>query len=387
MTPAALRLAGLLALGALAVAAASCSEPDAEAGADVADLSDLPDAGGTHDVPLTVTPVAYHAVWAEFLSPAEAREQLDLLRAHDLALNLAWPAADLDEGEYWQTVAAFEGSGVQLRPWLLLAYDEGYWPNSTNAPTFAAAARALMDAWEGRGHSPSWLIIDMEPPYERAIALQNQVQVPADELDLDALVEFLRAGIDRDQFEGARGTYAALIADAHARGWKVHMTTLPLVLDDYDDGDDSIRQALNIPVEGLDLDLLSFQLYRPILSDFAGPVTGGEPLTAFVVYDYARSAVERYGGIAAVDLGVVAQGVTESSIYAGAHELVEDLEAAAAAGIGRERVILFSLDGVLDRPPIDRWLPASPQAPEPPPEAPGTAALRAIGKLFDGLEP
>lgn len=321
----------------------------------------------------------YEAAWAEFLDDDGVRASFSLLCAHGVALHLAWPAARLDDAALLDVAADAQAAGVVVRPWLLLADEDGYWPGSTNAEAFATAARQLMEAWTGRGLEPSGLIVDMEMRIDRALMLTDLIG--GDMPDLAGLVSFLREGVDRDQFAAATATYAALADDAHASGWTVILTTLPMVLDDPGDGDDTIVQALGIPVDGIAWDRMTFQAYRTLLGNFS--IGDGPPLTPFVVYDYARTAIELYGERAGMDLGLVGTGVGGNPTYPDASELRADVEAAQAAGIPASRIHVYNLDGILERTPSEAWLTPPPDPPVAPEEGAGTVSLRGTIRALD----
>ncbi len=321
----------------------------------------------------------YEAAWAEFLDDDAVRASFSLLCAHGVALHLAWPAARLTDEALLDLAADAQAAGVVIRPWLLLEDAEGYWPGSTNADPFAAAAGTLMDAWAEHGLEPTGLIVDMEMRIDRAMMLTELLG--GDMPDLAGLVEFLRDGVDRDQFAAATATYAGLADDAHQRGWQVILTTLPMVLDDPGDDDDTIVQALGIPVDGIDWDRMTFQAYRTLLGNFS--IGDGPALTPFVVYDYARTAIELYGDKAGMDLGLVGTGVSGSPTYADASELRADVEAAHAAGIPASRIHVYNLDGILERTPSEPWLTPPPDPPATPDEGAGTQSLRGTIRALD----
>ncbi len=74
------------------------------------------------------------------------------------------------------------------------------------------------------------------------------------------------------------------------------------------------------------------------------------------MHAYARAAVERFGERAGVDLGLVGEGVYPSGIYGEPGELAADVGAALAAGIRRENIHVYSLDGMVDRGTPDAWV-------------------------------
>lgn len=321
----------------------------------------------------------FGAVWAEFLPPSELEATLPLLESRGLAVNVAWTGMPNDPALLDLTETA-TSAGVTLRPWLLLPESDGYWPGATNATEFSTKARGLMDAWDARGLAPSALIVDMELRYD--LAVQVTEHLAKEPPDLAAVIALMQGNIDRDRFTAATTEYAALADEAHDRGWQVHLTTLPTVLDDDADGDDDLRQALGIPVEGIAWDVMTFQAYRTLLGELVAG-SGSGPPTAFVVYDYGRDARERYGERAGLDLGLVGAGVTDSPVYAGPVELREDVEAAHAAGVPAAQINVYNLDGMLDRGPAESWLEAPAKSPAAPAEDPASLDVRESAALLD----
>ncbi len=322
----------------------------------------------------------FTAVWAEFLTVDEARAAFPLLHPHGVALNMAWPSVKAEDAELYELARAGEAEGVPVRPWLLLPEDEGYWPGSTNAEAFAALARQVMDRWDSEGLEPTWLIVDMELRFDRAIELQSKLE---GELNVLEFVEFFKAGIDETQFAAATQTYKALVDEAHERGWKVLLTTLPNVLDDYEDGDDTIRQALGTPIDGVDWDLMTFQAYTTLMSGIFAGVLEGKTLTSYMVYDYAKSAQELFGDKAGLDLGLTSAGVTDTPVYQTAAELTADIEAGHAAGIPADRINVYNLEGMLNSSAPEDWLKPPAESPAAPPEDEGTPAIRQLIKTLD----
>ncbi len=327
-----------------------------------------------------VPQAGFAGAWAEFMSPDDVRAALPLLEGRGVAVHMAWPAESIGDEALHRMVRDAAAAGVEVRPWLLLAEADGYWPGSSNAASFAEAAVALMDGWQAAGLAPTTLLVDMELRYDRATALQALLTAP--EPDLQAVVDLLAMGIDPAQFSAATATYAELVDDAHARGWRVALTTLPQMLDDYADGDDQLRQAFGIPMDGIDWDVMTFQAYRTLFGDLLASLSD-DPLTSYFVYDHARIAIELFGERAGVDIGLVAAGVTPSSVYAVAADLASDVEAALAAGVPRERIHVYNLDGIIDRAPSDAWLAAPPPDPAAPAEDEGTAGAHASNKALD----
>ena len=323
--------------------------------------------GGDEDPPPAA---AFAGAWSEFLTADEVRGTFGLLAERKVALHLAWSD---EQPELLSLAREAALEGVEVRPWLLLPEADGYWPGATNAAAFAEASRRLMDVWG----EPATLIVDMEMQFDRS--MQLAALLAAEEPDLVAILTLLRSGIDREGYAAATGIYAALVDEAHARGWRVLLTTLPQVLDDYEDGDDDIRQAFGIPLEGIAWDAITFQAYSTLFGDFLSNTSLGP----YFVYDYAARAVQRFDARAGVDVGLVSAGVSASSVYEGPIDLQEDLSAALAAGVPSTRIHVYALDGIVARIPSEAWLEPPAATPAPPADQ-GTEEVRATSAALDG---
>jgi hypothetical protein len=302
-----------------------------------------------------ITPRApYSFVAAEFMSLSEIEAALPLLAARRVGLVLSWPSTAIGDERYYELVRRANAQGVAVRPWLLLPVESGYWPNSTNAREYDQAARRLIDGWIAAGLRPDTFLVDMEMPISRVDGYARVLQ----SLDLDQAVAYLRQGINRVQYADATRVYRALVDYAHSRGFRVELSTISQVLDDYLDGDDGLRQAFNIPVSGIDWDVYGIQAYRTLNQLVIGSVAG--PTTSYYVYDYASRARALFGSKASIALGLIDTGeITPGApVYFDGRELKEDLEAARAAGLSREQLGVYNLRGILRRTPSEQWFPS-----------------------------
>ncbi len=372
-------LSRLLAAGLLSFTVTACG--------DAADLTPSETATGSvtaTEAAAAALPVAgIGAVAVEDFNGTEiaaARTALPTLAAKGVAVVLHWKANDLANAERWSFVQEARSRGVEVRPWLLLDEADGYWPCSSNASLFASKARQLASLWTDTYHlPPTTFFVDMELRIDRFRQLNQMLAQPIP--DVLGIAWLLGSGVNRWQYFWATQTYAGLVNDLHRKGWKVHLTTLPQVADDYSDGDDGIRQAMGIPVDGIAWDEVSIQAYRTIFAR----QTGGLPLTPFFVYDYGNMAKRVWGAKASLDIGITGTGVDDSPTYANAGELKKDVEAAIAAGYTGQKIGVYNLQGMIDRPPVDSWL----QTPNPAPPAPGldlgTPFIHSISIALDLL--
>ncbi|HEX5660023.1 MAG TPA: hypothetical protein VFX59_22660 [Polyangiales bacterium] len=298
----------------------------------------------------------YGFVASEYQSLPTLTGVLPTLAAYKVGLVLAWPAGEARAPARLDFVRAAHAQGVTVNPWLLLPEEQGYWANATNAELYDAAARALIDAWLAAGLAPSTLVVDMEMPIQRARGLGTVITGGG---DVTAVSNFLRPFIDRTQYARATTVFRSLIDYAHRRGFLVELTALAQVLDDYGDGDDGIRQSFSVPLDTIAWDTVSFQAYRTlndVLTSASAP-----PTTAYYVLDYALRARALFGARAGVSLGLVDPGALApgAARYSSGSSLREDVNAAALAGISRSKIVVYSLDGMLLRPPTTQWFPAA----------------------------
>ena len=281
---------------------------------------------------------------------------LETLGKRGVAITLSWDASNLDDPERWAFVHSARMAGVPVQPWLLVDEADGYWPGATNAAIFASAAREFSQLWIARGFGPTRFVVDMEIEFSRFQEFNRLTAAAVP--DIFAIACWMWSGTDRARYAAATQIYADLVDDLHDDGWLVHLTTLPQILDDYADGDDGIRQAFGIPVDGIDWDTMSFQVYR---TAFNAAVPIGN-VTPFFVADYGKLAKRLFGAKAQLDIGLTGTGVDIgtgdgiSPSYPNGQELARDVAAALGAGYNRSQINVFNLQGMLDKPPFSQWM-------------------------------
>jgi hypothetical protein len=324
----------------------------------------------------------------------DVRQALPMLDEAKVSVALMVQAHKLEAIEeadaYFKLVQDVVASGLEVRPVPVLSADDGYFPNATNVDSYLPVVRTLLALWKERGLKPTTLVVDMEPPRELTEALSS--------LDLTKAVP--RDHIDRNRYGKGVAAYAALADELHAAGWKVAATTQASLLADYRDGDDDLRQYFNVVLDGVSWDQIDFQLYR---SAYSSQAPG---LDSYFVYDFARTAIAQYPGIAVgVGVGLTHPGPVfpGTNTFASSKSLREDVQAAVAAGVSRERITVYNLKGILLGPPkCEKILSCKPSEyqyesndprswfvhAEPgqvPPESASTKALWEQLDLMDGL--
>lgn len=293
--------------------------------------------------------------WVEFVDDDNLYEYLDLAQQQTVSVNVALIDGTHDWVFLRNLCVAAEQRDLALRLWPLLSEDEGYWANQANAAAFAQYVRVLAAWVEDECPRAEGFVIDLEMPIDRAWEMQEIFEGDGGVTDL---VTFLADGVDETAFEAARVEFATLADDLHIEGYHVSASTLPMMADDLEDGDESIARALWTPLRGIDWDVVSFQIYRSTFdSIFAAGLSDPEStFTSGLITSYAETALIYYGDKAAIDLGTTGAGVGTQVGLAGPDELQSDMAAALYAGIPLEHIHVYSLEGIAAHDTPSAWL-------------------------------
>ncbi len=335
-------------------------------------------------LPELTDPTTQLAVWAEYMSYDQVEEMGDFLAENNLSLNLAFTRDVHDWDKFADCVRAMRRRGVPVIIWPELTNEDGKWPNARNWRIFNPFFRDIMDWIEEDGLPIEWLVIDMETSYDKAMQIQEYFQTG----DMAGMIEFLQGQFDPELFEEAVAEFQGLVDDAHARGFKVRLSAVGMILDDLQDGDRAFQMAYDIPIVDIQWDEASFQLYRSLYNslytDFIPPE--GEGFTPFMVYDYAMTIKEYFGDRGAVDLGIIASSSFDFEGFSDPQDMLDDIGAARAAGFGIGQIDIFALDGIYDSGASDRarWVDFSSTSSDVPEEHQKLLDLREIQQVFDG---
>jgi len=285
---------------------------------------------------------------------------LPRMAASGFSVMVAVPSATFPQAELATLLRQAHAQQVDVRLWPLLTKAQGYWPNEANVPAFAAQVRKILAWLKAQGLRTSTIIYDMEP----AIAYSKAIEEGFSK-GLGASIELMKKHLDKKAHAAAKEKLRLSIKEVQAAGLRAQCVTFPQVLDDLADGDSDLQDALDIPVDGLPWDELSFMVYQSTYARTVGAWIGPD-----LVRLYSELAHKRYGLKATIALGVVGkEGVMSSgaNLYPDAATLAKDIAAARSQGIGRLEI--FSLDGVLAEKNPEAWLSAmdkvQPKAPTP----------------------
>ena len=329
---------------------------------------------------------AWAAAWIAEPRPAF----LDFAVAHHLALTAIfhWTGertADIDAWlDFFQQA---DQRGIPLRISPLPDF-----PDQSAACYLAArdAQRSLDRVWDfvalyqSEGLPPATLVLDVEgrDPGKLAAAVIPFAAL-GNEADRDLLVA---EALPPKAHAAAVALYQAFVDRAHAAGWKVGVTSLPLLADDGCDGA-NLERALGTPVTGVGWDLVTLQAYRtlmyPVVQSLGFPMP-----TGYYVYKVAKRVHDRFGDKGGVDIGLMSVNFLQGSEddYQSFAEWGEDLAGARAAGIAPGLVVPFRLELAFDsKDPADpaAWLVDVPETPAPPDSDQITDAILQVWCLAD----
>ncbi len=296
------------------------------------------------------------SAWLEYATADDVDTYIAFADDHALNVNVAL-IRDTHDRAFLETACdAAWARNMTLRLWPLLPEDEGYWPNQGNAEAFSDWTHTLLDwaeQWEPCRHIDG-VAIDMEMDWART---QELVALGESEAGLDDIAAFFTDDVDEERFEDARAEYQDLCGYIGSLGLRCMLTTLPVLVDDALDGDETLALALGTPVEGIAWHHRSFQVYRSLFQRFSFALSDpDQTYTSGLITSYATDIVALYGDEGALDLGTTADGVVSADSLADAAALQADIAAGLAAGIDAGRVTIYSLEGAADREDGADWV-------------------------------
>lgn len=255
------------------------------------------------------------SLWSEFLLPEQILKFSWILERENASLFMALRRKDLERKTFTSCLKEL-CEKVDVRLWLLLSKEEGYWPNASNATRWVSFAEEIIDWVDKNSLRVKWIIADMEPAI---IASPLRIS-------------------DRKNFTSGKMEMKKFVDHAHEKGFKVMVTTLQFILDSR-----NFEYYLGLPISGIEWDEVSFMVYRTLLRDTWKVGRYG----SYLVYSYASTAHSIYGEKACIDIGIVGNvgviGIERG--YRKVKELHEDIGAVLRAGV--EKIHIYSLDGMV----------------------------------------
>jgi len=347
----------VLLAAALACACSACAGDDDDNGDDDDDQNPY------------VPPTQACSYYEEYRSEdwLSMEEHLPLFAERGLILVLAMPVSSIGDPDLRHLLLAAAELGVEVRCWVLLPVEDGYWAGESNAEVFARAARAFADWFLAERIPIHWICVDMEMNIHTHAAL---VQAIGEGRLLDAAFLLLE-NLDPERFEQAARVYQELVDELNALGFYVMVGTYPQILDDLADGDTFLQDLLDVPVSPVAWDEVSTMVYRSHYEDYTGLSFG-----PYLVYDYARSTALHFGSAASIGLGVV-RNMNDP------YRLAAEVGAARAAGV--ELIQVYSFIEVASRPDAELWHAAFDAPPAIPAPEPMVDLMRGALRLADAL--
>ncbi len=301
------------------------------------------------------------AAWLEFVKTDELAGRMAQAAEYELDVHTAVIRGEHDREFVRTACEQAQRHRLGHRLWPLLPEDEGYWPNQANHATFRAWVDELLGWAEADCPGLDGIMVDMEMPLDKARVLAAAAEGGGDDgappPDMGELVAVFVDGVDEAVFAEGKDAYRDLCAAVKGQGLTCNLTTLPVLVDDRADGDETLALALWCPVEGIDWDELSFQVYRSLLQRFSFALPNADPqLTAGIVSSYAQDIVKYWPERGAADLGTTSGGVFSAAGISTAAELQADIAATLAAGIPADRINIYSLEGLDEHPDPADWV-------------------------------
>jgi hypothetical protein len=317
------------------------------------------------------------ALWSEFLDRSAVTEQIDTLKTHGLSLFQNITSVEVARRDAKAANLFHQAScqGLEVRAWLTLPEQDGYWPNELNVDLFAEKVYDLANWIREAGWPIEWIVVDMEPDLDFLNALMEKLE----QGDILGAIGLFIESHDPERYAQSKGKFTRMVEALQEMDFKVMVVTFPMVLDDLVDGDSSIQDALNTPVDGIPWDELSFMAYTTVFERFIP-----NDITPFLIKSYGRDALAAYGDKAALDLGVLGQGgITGGE---GITEIQEFLaQVGVAKFVGLSRIHAYSLDGILGMENPEPWFEAFQTTPRDIGDQFTVNLLRGIIQLLDDL--
>lgn len=285
----------------------------------------------------------------EVASLEEVEASLPLTAQHGYQLMVAAPVGDYPSAKLERLLHQASDLGVEVRLWPLISKADGYWPNEDNLNTFGQYVRKLLGWLQSRGLKASAMIFDMEPAFAYSEAIQKSYST-----GITDAIKLMRGHLNPAAYAAAKQKLRALVQEVQAAGLRAQCVTFPQVIDDQQDSDEDLQDALDIPVQGVPWDEVSFMVYQSTYARMLGSWIGPA-----LIRSYAADIHRAYGKKGTMALGVVGKAgvMTQgATLYPDPATLAKDVAAALAEGV--PRVEVFSLDGMRFSGQLEKWLEA-----------------------------
>jgi hypothetical protein len=283
------------------------------------------------------------SVWSEFIPYMEVELKLTELKSRNLSLNLAFFEDKSSYDELAHLLQKAHDLGVEVRPWLLLSEEHGYWFNKWNFEFAKNFTQEFLAEMKKRNVQVPWLIFDLEASPDLTIILEEALS----KKDFIKVLNTLKKSSEEGAISTAQQKFTLLVEALHSQDVKVMAVVSNFIL--HDSIHQQIESAFGLPVSGVPYDEIAVMAYRAEFQKNYGRISPG------IVREYARKAKARFGELASIGLGEVGHVSypREFQGYANPSNLHEDLLACDELGISN--VSIYSLDGMQDEG-IEFWM-------------------------------
>lgn len=269
-----------------------------------------------------------------------------------LELRLAClPDAPIDELAL--TLRALDAHGVATALWPMLDHREGRWASAHNGAIFAQYTRRLIAELRARECAVRAVIVDIEPPIDVMQRWLHRARARFDARARESVDHRSVPAIDQ-RVQGDRAL-AALFDELTRQGVRVGAAMVPTDLLGAPVGR-SVEWLLGLPNGDVPYEPASAMLYTSMFEGYSrGWISRARALA--LLRRGARAALARFGPRAEISLGLLGTGALgDEPTYRAIDELREDVSAVRIEGV--ERLALFDLRGLLQRPEPAAWLDA-----------------------------
>ena len=305
-----------------------------------------------------------YRIWSEFVpfSTLSDPSVLRLLEARSLELIVAVSEKSLTSIP--NVLRACQDHGVKVGLWPLLSHAQGPWLNAHNLFEMNRFFQMLFQTLDKEKIRPSLLAFDLEPHFDEIHAFFSKPH--------RVLWQWLRR---KCLLQRAQEDFSSLVHEAQKRNIPTLAAVFPLLIDDMRLKLEGWQRFLGTPTYQVGFDRINFMLYSSPMEGYFTGLSRTDVLHLF--YAYCSAIGKQFPLTASASLGVVQGGVMGNERgYPSTKELAEDVGIAKASGISD--FALYSLDGILMRPPIEKWLDTLIETPPVPPSAPPSIKAKAI---------
>ncbi len=300
----------------------------------------------------------------EYLPYSEVKRWRPFFVEHILSIAPAYTKDEHTFTELADLIRYLDQEQVPVMVWPLLAEKEGRYLNVHTWPAFNAFTKDLLLKIRQENLPVYWVLLNLEMDARIEEFLEEAFLTGG----LRGVIEYLVESADLTRYEEAVKEIHQLVAEAHQLGFKVAGSTLMVLLDDYADGDRTLQLLFTTPIQDIEWDAVAYQVYRGGFNADLKQLFPELQFGHYFVYDYGRTILQYHPDTGGISLGSVPLVENPPDGYATVEDLHGDFAAARAAGFDRNKISIWSLDGISRMPDPAAWVnyeALDPEVPEP----------------------